>query len=85
MTFDTANFVGLIGSVIFIAAFAYSNLAASLNKLWYNAANLLGALLLLASLAVHFNLAAVVLELAWGAIALVGLFLAVRARIRGQT
>ncbi len=85
MTFDWANVVGLIGSAIFIAAFAYSNFAASLNKLWYNAANLLGALLLLASLAVHFNLAAAVLELAWGAIALAGLVLAVRARIRDRT
>ena len=85
MIIDWANMVGLTGSAIFIVAFAYSNFAASVNKLWYNAANLLGAVLLLASLSVHFNLAAAVLELAWGAIALAGLILAVRARLRGRT
>ena len=66
MTFDWANLIGLIGSAIFIAAFAYANAAKQLNKLWFNAANLIGALLLLWSLSVHFNLAAFVLEAAWG-------------------
>ena len=80
MTFDWANLIGLIGSAIFIAAFAYANAAKWLNKLWFNAANLIGALLLLWSLSVHFNLAAFVLELAWGTIALAGLIAALRAR-----
>ena len=80
MTFDWANLVGLIGSAIFIAAFAYANAAERLNKLWFNAANLIGALLLLWSLSVHFNLAAFVLEAAWGLIALAGLIAALRAR-----
>ena len=80
MTFDWANLVGLIGSAIFIAAFAYANAAERLNKLWFNAANLLGAILLLWSLSVHFNLAAFVLEAAWGLIALAGLIAALRAR-----
>ena len=80
MTFDWANLIGLIGSAIFIAAFAYANAAERLNKLWFNAANLIGALLLLWSLSVHFNLAAFVLEAAWGLIALGGLIAALRAR-----
>ena len=80
MTFDWANLIGLIGSAIFIAAFAYANVAERLNKLWFNAANLIGALLLLWSLSVHFNLAAFVLEAAWGLIALAGLIAALRAR-----
>ena len=80
MTFDWANLIGLIGSAIFIAAFAYANAAERLNKLWFNAANLIGALLLLWSLSVHFNLAAFVLEAAWGLIALAGLIAALRAR-----
>ena len=80
MTFDWANLIGLIGSAIFIAAFAYANAAKRLNKLWFNATNLIGALLLLWSLSVHFNLAAFVLELAWGTIALAGLIAALRAR-----
>ena len=80
MTFDAANIVGLIGSVIFIAAFAYANAATQFDKLWFNLANLIGAGLLLWSLSVHFNLAAFVLEAAWAVIALTGLVSAIRQR-----
>jgi hypothetical protein len=65
--------IGLTGSAIFIAAFAYANVAEILNKRLFNALNLIGAILLLTSLYYHFNLAATVLEVAWGLIALVGL------------
>ncbi len=75
-----ADAIGLLGSVLFIGAFAYANRVAVLNKVLFNALNLAGAILLLISLSVHFNLAAVVLEVAWGIIALVGLIAALRAR-----
>ena len=75
-----ADVIGLIGSALFIGAFAYANVAKHLNKVWFNLANLLGAILLLISLSVTFNLAAFVLEAAWAAIAAVGLVLAIRAR-----
>jgi len=81
MTDTAANAIGLAGSALFIAAFAYANMARQLDKLWFNAANLAGALLLLVSLSVHFNLAAFVLELAWAAIALFGLTRAILARL----
>jgi len=77
-----ADIVGLTGSALFIAAFAYANVAKQLNKVVFNLANLVGAILLLISLSVNFNLAAVVLEAAWGAIAAVGLALAVRAKLK---
>ena len=80
MTFDAANIVGLVGSLIFIAAFAYANAAAQFDKLWFNLANLIGAVLLLWSLSVHFNLAAFVLEAAWAVIAGFGLAGAMRQR-----
>jgi len=80
MMLDWANTVGLIGSVLFIGAFAYANQAKQLDKLLFNAVNLLGAVLLLTSLWVHFNLPAFVLEAAWAAIALLGLIQAVVAR-----
>ena len=76
----TADIIGLVGSALFIAAFAYANLAKQLNKVWFNLANLLGAILLLISLSVNFNLAAFVLEAAWGAIAVAGLVMAIRAK-----
>lgn len=73
-----ADAVGICGSVLFIAAFVYANRAQVLNKRLFNALNLLGAILLLVSLSVHFNLAAVLLETAWAAIALAGLISALR-------
>ena len=82
MTPLLADIIGLVGSAIFLAAFAYANLAKELNKIWFNLANLVGAILLLISLSVTFNLAAFVLEAAWGAIAAVGLVMAIRARMR---
>lgn len=80
MTLDWANLVGLLGSLLFISAFAYANQAKQLDKLVFNAVNLVGAVLLLISLAVHFNLAAIVLEVAWAVIALQGLVQALITR-----
>jgi hypothetical protein len=77
-----ADAIGLLGSALFVAAFAYANLTPHLDKLWFNFANLAGSVLLLISLSVHFNLAAFVLETAWGAIALAGIIGAVRQRRR---
>jgi hypothetical protein len=78
MTSLTADIIGICGSVLFIGAFLYANMAQTLNKRLFNALNLIGAVLLLISLSVNFNLAAVVLEVAWGIIALVGLIRALR-------
>ena len=76
----TADIIGLTGSALFISAFAYANLAKELNKLLFNTVNLIGAVLLLISLSVNFNLAAFVMEVAWGIIALFGLVNALRRR-----
>ncbi len=73
MTFDTANIVGLIGSAMMVAAYGYSNFAAKINFTLFNLANLIGSLLLIASLAVHFNLASMALEIVWALIAVIGL------------
>ncbi|AMU96090.1 permease [Sphingopyxis terrae subsp. terrae NBRC 15098] len=75
-----ANAIGIIGSILFIAAFAYANMAKMLDQLLFNAVNLVGAILLLISLSVHFNLAAFLLEAAWALIASWGLLRALRAR-----
>ena len=80
MTSQMADIIGLIGSAIFIAAFAYANMASQMNKLLFNALNLVGAVLLLSSLWVNFNLAAFVLEVCWGLIALAGLIAALVKR-----
>jgi len=78
MSHLVATIVGLIGSATFIAAFAYANVSPAMDKRLFNAMNLIGAILLLISLSVDFNLPAVILESAWGIIALVGLIAALR-------
>jgi multisubunit Na+/H+ antiporter MnhB subunit len=75
-----ADLIGICGSLLFIGAFLYANRAPTLNKILFNAVNLTGAVLLLISLSVNFNLAAVILEVAWGIIAAAGLISALRAR-----
>lgn len=78
MTSFAADLIGICGSLLFIGAFIYANRAPTLNKLLFNAVNLAGAVLLLISLSVNFNLAAVILEVAWGIIAAVGMIRALR-------
>ncbi|MFM6854004.1 MAG: hypothetical protein ACKOUM_07985 [Sphingopyxis sp.] len=68
-----ADAIGLCGSVLFIIGFAYANMARVMNQILFNALNLAGAILLLTSLSVNFNLAAFCLEVAWGFIAALGL------------
>ncbi len=73
MTMDWANIVGLLGSGLMVVAYAYSNIARELNFLGFNLLNLVGSLLLIASLTIHFNLASMALEIVWAAIAVIGL------------
>lgn len=80
MTFDLANIVGLVGSFMMIVAYAYSNMAKTINFLTFNLLNLFGALLLIASLTVHFNMASMALEIVWAMIALFGLVQVLRRR-----
>lgn len=75
-----ADIIGICGSVLFISAFLYANIAPAMNKILFNIFNLIGAILLLISLSVHFNLAAFILEAAWAVIAMFGLISALRAR-----
>jgi hypothetical protein len=75
-----ADIIGLVGSALFIGGFAYANWSKNLNKLLFNALNLAGAILLLISLSVKFNLAAFVLEVVWGVLALAGIVGELRRR-----
>lgn len=80
MNGELADAIGLLGSAIFIGAYAYANMARQMDKLLFNAVNLVGAVLLLISLSVHFNLAAFVLEIAWAVIGLYGIVQGLRER-----
>ncbi len=76
----TADLIGFAGSFLIVAAFAYSNISAQMNILLFNVLNLFGAALLTVSLTVNFNLPTMVLEIVWMAIALFGIFKALRGR-----
>ena len=70
-----ANIIGMLGTALVVGAY----LALQMDKLdakglAYNLYNLLGAILLLISLLVHFNLASFIIELFWIAASLVGLY-----------
>jgi hypothetical protein len=80
MTPLLADAVGLAGSAVMIAAYAYSNMAKRVDFVLFNILNLVGAVLLFISLCVHFNLASMLLEIAWAGIALLGLVKALRSR-----
>lgn len=81
MTLDLANVVGMIGSALMLSAYLYSNVARRIDFRLFNLLNLVGALLLIASLTVHFNMASMALEIVWAVIALFGL---VRAFVRAR-
>ncbi|MEJ7935097.1 hypothetical protein WG907_12615 [Sphingobium sp. AN558] len=80
MTFDLANIIGLAGSALMVVAYAYSNVAKQMNLTVFNLLNLIGSLLLIGSLTVHFNLASMTLEIVWALIAILGLLNTFRKR-----
>ena len=70
-----ANIIGMIGTALVVGTYFLLQLDRLDPKgLPYNLWNLVGALLLLLSLLVHFNLASFVIELFWIAASLLGLF-----------
>jgi hypothetical protein len=75
-----ADIIGLLGSGLMVIAYAYSNMAKQINFLTFNLLNLVGSLMLMASLMVHFNLASMTLEIVWAIIALFGVVQALRRK-----
>lgn len=78
-----ADAIGLVGSALMVGAYAYSNMAGGrMNFVRFNLLNLIGSVMLLVSLMVHFNLASMILEIVWAIIALFGLIKTWRQRER---
>ncbi|WP_371185273.1 CBU_0592 family membrane protein [Thalassotalea maritima] len=70
-----ADIVGMIGTVLTVAAFFLNQVDRIDPKgLPYNIMNLVGAILLLISLSIHFNLASFVIEVFWIFATIVGLY-----------
>jgi len=70
---DIANYIGFVGMACIIGAYAYQTATAAPNPFIQHGTNLIGAALLTISLLVHTNLASLVLEGFWAAIAIYGL------------
>ncbi|RZV31697.1 MAG: hypothetical protein EX262_08610 [Sphingomonadaceae bacterium] len=77
-----ADLIGFAGSFCIVAAFAYSNLSKNMNMILFNLVNLTGALLLIISLTVNYNLPTMVLEIVWVGIALFGLVRELSRRLK---
>ena len=77
---DFANWIGFAGTFCIIIAYAYLTFRDEPNPFILHGTNLVGAALLTVSLLVHTNLASLILEGFWAAIALYGLGKALRQR-----
>lgn len=75
-----ANWIGFAGTFCIITAYAYLTFRDQPNPFLLHGTNLAGAALLTVSLLVHTNLASLILEGFWAAIALFGLGKALRQR-----
>ncbi len=76
--YDTLGIIGVV--IILIAYFALQIEKLSVQDWRYSAMNAFGALLILISLVFSFNLASFIIEIAWLAISLFGLFRAFQTR-----
>ena len=82
MNLDWANILGLIGvGLILVAYFLLQFDRVDAKSILYSVINLLGAILILISLFVHWNLASFVIEIVWILISLYGLYRAIRAEV----
>ena len=70
---QTADIIGFIGALTILGGFGYQTLRNAAPNPVSNGLNFVGASLLALSLIVNYNLPALALELAWAAIALIGL------------
>lgn len=78
-----ANIVGMIGTALVVGAYLLIQIDRMDPKgLIFSVCNLIGAILLLISLSVHFNLPSVVIEIFWIGASLAGLYRIYKARTK---
>lgn len=80
MTVTQIDAIGFAGMACIIFAYGYATQVEQPNPFIQHGVNLLGAMLLTVSLLVNTNLASLVLEGFWAAIAIWGLAKAIKAR-----
>ena len=79
---DIFQIIGFVGMIfVVIAYFLLQTEKQKITSLTYQLLNLSGAILLLISLFVHFNLGSFVIEIFWIAITLYGMYKNLKAKI----
>jgi hypothetical protein len=81
MLSTVGNIFGFVGAIVILIGFGWGTLRNVAPDLAYHLSNLIGACFLAVSLIINFNLPALCLEVAWAAIALIGL---VRMVLKGR-
>jgi hypothetical protein len=82
MTYGLLDVVGLLGAVLLMVAYLLLQVnKLQSNGLTYSLLNAIGALLIVFSLLVNFNLAAFLIEVFWVLISLIGIIRYLRPRI----
>jgi hypothetical protein len=82
MTYGLLDVVGLLGAVLLMVAYLLLQVnKLQSNGLAYSLLNAIGALLIVFSLLVNFNLAAFLIEVFWVLISLIGIIRYLRPRI----
>jgi hypothetical protein len=77
--YEIANSVGMIGVVLILIAYLFLSTGKWIaDSFRYQLLNFIGAWLILYSLFFHWNLASVVIEIAWIIISVVGIYRAYR-------
>ena len=76
---DLFQWIGFVGMVFIIIAYGTNQFQiVSQNSWYYLLLNLVGAILLLISLSIHFNLGSFLIQVFWIAIAIAGMFKKIR-------
>jgi hypothetical protein len=73
--YDLANPVGIIGVILILIAYYLLSVGSWIaDSMKFQFLNFLGAWLMLYSLYFHWNIASVVIEIAWVAISIIGMY-----------
>ena len=73
--FELANPIGIIGVILILIAYLYLSTGRwASNTILYQSLNFIGAWLILYSLMFYWNLASVLIEIAWIIISVIGMY-----------
>lgn len=82
---DIYQWIGFFGMIFIVVAYLLLQTSRyTINSLEYQLLNLLGAILLLISLFVHFNLGSFIIEVFWIIITIYGIFTNIRKKKEGK-